>query len=184
MKSKELKAVMVTDEPGDATRYDWLIADHDEYVVIADPMGTLFKSYSYQKDAIISFMNDFPDLKKDLSYTEYRDVVEECGCLNHHFIVYVCEKSTQFSLTAVSALRCAYKTILSKYNEPEKCCDNCMFNEEDGYCSEKQTHVNDFDVCDKWELRDYKYDSELIQHYEGAFRNIKDMINDLNISNL
>ena len=117
MKREKINAEHVMDQPGDGTRYDFIVTDVPEMnqVIIAGTgKGAKFKGYTYRKASIISFLLEFPDVLINDRDT-YRDKVGEIMPDRHFppFVGYICDDkhSDCNPWTALAAMRAAYAFI-------------------------------------------------------------------------
>jgi len=117
-------------EPGDMTRYNFLVAiDEDKIdskVFITSLNSVRFDCYPYQLDSIVSLIGRYPALFS-VPDGYYMDYVKKSGITRDYFIKYICEKSNCCAITAVAIMYCLFlnfpdfiKEIFNKEEEEIK----------------------------------------------------------------
>lgn len=99
-------------EPGDMTRYHFLVAiagdgGMETEVFISTLNNVRFDCYRFPLSNIVEFMKRFPAFFF-VPEGSYNDYVKGSGVLKDHFVKYVCEKTGCCSMTAVAAMFCFF----------------------------------------------------------------------------
>ena len=112
---KERTKMNVTSEyalsqPGDGTRYEFLITDiNTEYIYISELSG-LSLSYGFRIDTLIDFSNNFLIIKQKISKDTYKTVIINSGMFDFYFVNYAIEKLNCNPWTAIAAFQCVFQS--------------------------------------------------------------------------
>ena len=101
----DLQTKLIEIEPGDMTRYSFIVSDYniDYVMIIGSGRGPKFEGYGYRKDSIKFSMERF-DIKIDESYRSY---IRENKILDDPYIEYIVDHSFCNPWTAIAAILCA-----------------------------------------------------------------------------
>ena len=105
MEIYDLETKLIEIEPGDKTRYSFIISDYniDYVMIIGSGRGAKFAGYGYRKDSIKNFIEKF-DIKIDESYRSY---IQENKILDDPYVEYIVNHSFCTPWTALAAIICA-----------------------------------------------------------------------------
>lgn len=113
---------MIIDEPGDKTRYEHLVADDGDYVLIGSLSG-LYSGYRLRKDSVCDFMSRYPKLSGE-NYMNYQGEVTKYNALADHYVGYVASHCGFHGKdcnpwTALSIIRAAHELIMQVMTEEQ-----------------------------------------------------------------
>lgn len=115
MNTKNIKATIVEIEPGDKTKYSFIISNVDDYILIAGTgEGAMFQGYSYDKISIKEFCKKYE--YSNIGYNEYQKWVSDNKILEEGYLGYIVNHSHCNVWTALIAVFCMNEVIKENEN--------------------------------------------------------------------
>lgn len=113
VKTQDLQARTYIIEPGDGTHYRFILAKHNNVIIVASIGAVLFPGQELSITSIMEFIKKYQALFC-IPNDRYLDYIESSKILGDPYIKYVQDKTKCIDYTVLAVIICCYQFIFDK----------------------------------------------------------------------